>query len=152
MIDGHILLSLLMNPVKPAQLSADGGNTSAAASTGGGQVPGSRFRLSNAKVKALTARRCGGHRRNNVANEKSRGEGRKEAGSCPWTHGSMEPLPSSQMGLALVGPPLRYSQHSLLPLLNPQTWPKQTTAAALPGLIQQLFLAKASFPFRLHHG
>lgn len=58
----------------------------------------------------------------------------------------MEPFPSSQMGLALVGPPLRYSQHSLLPLLNPQTWLKQTTAAALPGLIQQLFLAKASSP------
>lgn len=33
---------------------------------------------------------CGGHRRNNVANEKSREEGRKEAGSCPWTHGPMD--------------------------------------------------------------
>lgn len=57
----------------------------------------------------------------------------------PWTHGSMDPFPYSQMELALVGPPLRYSQHSMLPLLNPQTWLKRTTAAALPGLIQKLF-------------
>lgn len=93
MIDRHIC-SLLIKPVKPAQLSADGGNTSAAAPAVGGQVPGSRFRLSNAKVKALTARRCGGHRRNNVANEKSREKGRKEAGGRklpmdPWINGAI---------------------------------------------------------------
>lgn len=56
----------------------------------------------------------------------------------PWTRASMDPFPSSEMGLALVSPPLRYSQHSMLPLLNPQTWLRQATAA-LPGLIQQPF-------------